>query len=160
MTDPQDNSHTHGMDFVSELDHLTHPAENRLSEVEKLSLAPGVCADPKAASCLWKQLDAWAGQLADPERRDEARVRHVAKMIAAMRMKILLHERRREQALLGGDSPLALVIDRLLLTDSRRLEGLLREHREGGRRGARTVHISAVAIGNRPEVHVVASRTE
>jgi len=52
------------------------------------------------------------------------------------------------------------VVAVLLQTESRRLEGLLREHREGGRRGARTVHISAVAIGNRPEVHVVASRSE
>ncbi|TAK25708.1 MAG: hypothetical protein EPO40_21920 [Myxococcaceae bacterium] len=160
MTNPQENSHVHQIAFVPDLDPLLHPTENPLSETERISLEPGVKSDPQTADLLWKQLDAWAGQLADPERRDEARQRHVARMIASLRMKILLHERRRDQALLGGDSHLALVVDRMLLTDSRRLEGILREHREGDRRGARTVHISAVAIGNRPEVHVVASRTE
>ncbi len=160
MTNPQDNGHGHEVVFYREVDPLVHPTENPLSEMERIPLESGVKADPGATTLMWMRLDAWAGQLGDPERRDEVRQRHVARMIASLRMKILLHERRRDKALLGDDPQLALVVDRMLLTDSRRLEGLLREHREGERRGARTVHISAVAVGNRPEVHVVASRAE
>lgn len=158
MTDPQAISHR--LDPLASIPcppPHDRPAENGLSGVELLPLTTGVSADLEGAALFWQQVNAWAGELADPEHRDEGRVRHLARMIAALRMKLLTNERRREKALLGDNSQLALVIDRMLQTDSRRLEGLLREHREGSRRGARTVHIAAVAIGQRPEVHVVAT---
>ena len=159
MTNPQENRHTQlKLGFASELDPIEHPHQNPVCDLEQHTLAPGLFATKDAADALWNRLDAWAGQLGDPEKRNEARVRHLARMIAVLRAKLLLHERRREEMLHAGDIHLALVLDRIIQTDGRRLEGLLREHRDSCHGGARVVQIAAVAVGDRPQVSVVTTR--
>lgn len=161
MTNPQENRHTElRLGFAPELDPIEYPDQNRTCDLEQHTLAPGLFATKAAADALWDRLDAWASQLGDPEKRDEARVRHIARMIALLRAKLLLHERRREEMLHAGDTHLALVLDRIIQTDARRMEGLLREHREACRGGARVVQIAAVAVGDRPQVSVVTARSK
>jgi hypothetical protein len=160
VTNPQENRHTElKLGFAPELDPIEHPDQNPVCDLEQQALAPGLFATKAAADALWTRLDAWASQLGDPETRDEARVRHLARMIAVLRAKLLLQERRREELLHAGDTHFALVLDRIIQTDGRRLEGLLREHRESCRGGARIVQIAAVAVGDRPQVSVVTARS-
>lgn len=157
--DPQANSRPeHRLGFVPEPDAAAHPDQNPLSDLEQIALTTGMFATEESARSLWAQLDAWAGQLGDPEKRSEARIRHIARMVASLRMKILLHERRRDEMLHAGDMNRTLALDRFLQTDGRRLEALLREHREACRGGARIVQIAALTIGDRPQVSVVAGR--
>ena len=159
VTNPQEKRPELRLGSVSELDPAEHPDQNPVCDLEQHTLAPGLFATKDAANALWDRLDAWASQLGDPEKRNEARVRHLARMIAVLRAKLLLHERRREEMLHAGDTHLALVLDRIIQTDGRRLEGLLREHRESCRGGARVVQIAAVAVGDRPQVSVVTARS-
>jgi hypothetical protein len=160
VTNPQENRHTQlKLGFAPELDPIEHPGQNPVCDLEQHTLAPGLFATKDAANALWDRLDAWAGQLGDPEKRNEARVRHLARMIAVLRAKLLLHERRREEMLHAGDAHFALVLDRIIQTDGRRLEGLLREHRDSCSGGARVVQIAALAIGDRPQVSVVTARS-
>jgi hypothetical protein len=159
VTNPQAISRPeHVLDFAPEVDPVAHPDENPLTDLEQLALTPGLFPTEESARALWARLDAWAGQLGDPERRGEARVRHIARMIVSLRAKLLVHERRRDEMLLLGDTHRALVLDRFIQTDGRRLEALLREHREACRGGARVVQISAVAVGDRPQVSVITAR--
>lgn len=160
MTNHSENDHPLlQLGFTPELDPVENPDENPVCDLEQHTLAPGLFATKDAANALWDRLDAWAGQLGAPEKRDEARVRHLARMIAVLRAKLLLNERRREEMLHAGDTHFALVLDRVIQTDGRRLEGLLREHRESCRGGARVVQIAAVAVGDRPQVSVITART-
>ena len=160
VTNPQEiRRPEHSVGVAPELNPAAHPDQNPISDLEQLALAPGLFATQESARSLWTRLDAWASQLGDPEKRDEARVRHIARMIALLRAKLLLHERRREEMLHAGDTHFALVLDRIIQTDARRLEGLLREHREACRGGARVVQIAAVAVGDRPQVSVITARS-
>jgi hypothetical protein len=148
----------HSIGFAPEVDPVEHPDQNPISDLEQLALTPGLFVTEESARALWARLDAWASQLGDPERRAEARVRHIARMIASLRAKLLLHERRRDEMLQLVDTHRALVLDPFIQTDGRRLEALLREHREACRGGARVVQIAAVAVGDRPQVSVVTTR--
>jgi hypothetical protein len=159
VSNPEEKSQTKLLlGFIPEVDPVEHPEQNPVCDLEQHTLAPGLFATNDAANALWNRLDAWASQLGDPEKRNETRVRHLARMIAVLRAKLLLNERRREEMLHAGDTHFALVLDRVIQTDSRRLEGLLREHRESCRGGARVVQIAAVAVGERPQVSVVTTR--
>lgn len=127
---------------------------NPISSVERLALSSFLSGE--GTEVLWQQLDDWAGLLAAPATRRQSRVRHVARRIAALEARIIVSELRRDRMLSAGDFSRAMLLDRMLLTDSRRLEGLLREHRASCDDGARSVTVSAVAVGDRPQVNVIA----
>lgn len=149
----------HPIAFVPELDPRESPGVNPLTPLEVSPVGTGVRAVPEAGRAFLRQLDEWAGQLAHPDLRNEGRLRHLARMIAALRTKLLHHETLREEALHKGDLGTALTLDRLVESGTRRLIALVREHREECLGGARTVKVAAVAVGARSQVNVIAGRT-
>jgi hypothetical protein len=155
VTNPQEIRHEPlYLDSEPEPDPALHPGQNVMTDLEQSMLTPALRGSEAAMRVLCERINGWAAQLAHPETRGEARVRHLARMIAALRAKLLIHERRRDEAEIAGDSHRALLLDRFLQTDSRRLEALLREHREACRGGVRVVQIAAVAIGDQAHVSV------
>ena len=102
------------------------------------------------------QVEHWASELLDPATRDDQRMRLLTRMIAAQRAKLALRETQREQLLLAGEFMAALVIDRIVQGDARRLAALIREHRHECVGETRTVRVSVVAAGDHPQVNVLA----
>lgn len=128
---------------------------NPLSSLETIPLTAGV-SDKGGLASLIAQTEHWAGELLDPATRDSERMRLLARMIAALRAKLALRETQREQELLAGEFMAALVVDKLVQSDARRLSALLREHRHECQGEPRTVKVSVVAAGDHPQVNVLA----
>ncbi len=131
-------------------------ASNPLATIERIALLTGVTGDASAADCFVEQVGHWAGQLADPEARDDGRVRHLARMVAALRAKLALHETMRDDALARRDFEAVAVLDLVVVSETRRLLALLREHRHECRETPRAVNVNIVAAGARSTVNILA----
>lgn len=127
----------------------------RLTTLEIMPLTAGV-SDLGGVRAMVEQVEHWAAELLDPGRGDHERRRVLARMIAAVRAKLALRETQREQALSGGEFMAALVVDKLVQADARRLCALLRELRAECRGETRPVRVSVVAAGDRPQVNILA----
>jgi hypothetical protein len=154
MTNPQEKSQ---MPVVRlRLDEPLDSPTNAVCDLEFASLCAPIA--PGSEGLMRPRIDAWARELAEPFGPDNARARHIARDIALLRMRIVLNERRRDEVLGAGEVVLAMAVDRILATDGRRLEGLLRALRDEQRGGARTVQIGSVTLNDRAQVNVLAAQ--
>ena len=93
-----------------------------------------------------------ASALSAPGTRDTARRSLIAKAIASERARNLCLARQLDELLLCRDLAAVVVVDRLLNSSSRRLCGLLAEHRASSSSGTRT----AIVVGHAKSIRVEA----
>lgn len=136
------------------------PGVNPLTSLEVTLLNTGITGEADAKQTLRKQVEDWAGRLSHVDTRNEGRVRYLARMISVLRAKMLVHETLREEALTHGTFDQALLLEHLLESETRRLLLLTREHRHECGGGTRVVKVTAIAVGDRPQVNVVAGDVE
>ncbi len=149
--------HHHRLAFTPEREPPAAASDaNRLSVLETTPLTVGI-PDLGGVRPMLDQVEHWASELLDPATRDNQRMRLLSRMIAAQRAKLALRETQREQALLAGEFGAALVVDKIVQGDARRLAALIREHRHECLGEHRAVTVSVVAAGDRPQVNVLAS---
>ncbi len=137
----------------------TSKARLGLSPLDLLALDQFVRATPDAATALHGQVVAWANALYDRDDRDNARMRMLARAIATTRAKCLLLESKRDECLTRRDAEGVLLLQKVLLGETRQLALLMAEHRLAcatERRAAVNVaigHVGAVniAAGGRGE---------
>ena len=141
--------------FTPEREPSAAPTANRLSMLETIPITVGI-PDLGGVRPMLDQVEHWASELLDPATRDNQRMRLLTRMIAAQRARLALRETQREQLLLAGEFMAALVIDRIVQGDARRLAALIREHRAECQGGTCTVRVSVVAAGDHPQVNVLA----
>jgi hypothetical protein len=154
MTNPQENSHRAVV--VLRPEEPVDSPTNAVCDLEFASLDALVSSG--AEELLRPRVDTWARELAEPFGSDNTRARHLARDIALLRMRLVLNDRRREVLFSAGDPVRSMLLERILQTDGRRLEGLMRCLREEQRGGARTVQIGSVTFNDRAQVNVLATQ--
>ncbi len=154
MTTLAENNH-YAVGFTPERELAAAPSSNRLSVLETIPLTVGL-PDKGGVRPMLDQVEHWASELLEPATRDNQRMRLLARMIAAQRARLALRETQREQVLLAGEFMAALVLDKIVQGDARRLAALIREHRHECLGETRTVRVSVVAAKDRPQVNILA----
>lgn len=154
MTDPQEKRQPSVIHVRT--NERRDPPTNVVCDLEFASLS--VLISSGAEELLRPGVDAWASELAEPFGPDNPRARHLARDIALLRMRLVLNDRRREDLFTSGDPVRAMLMERVLQTDGRRLEGLMRCLREEQRGSARSVQIGSVTFNDRAQVNVLAAQ--
>ena len=124
-----------------------------LSTLERVAAKGLTASDDEAAVPILREVLAWAVALDDAATREVARLRFVAKALAACRAKCLVLEQYRDHHLLAGHLAEVRVTQRALDSETRRLALLLAEHRLACAADKRSV---TVAVGRAGTVNIAA----
>ena len=145
------------IDFTPEHDGGDPHPPNTVTPLEALAVRSGIRGD--GAEVVVAQVNEWASQLADPATRAEARVRQLARMVAALRARIALNEVLRQEQLKARDFVAVAMVQHLLDRDARTLTAYLGELRAEDDRAARHVlRVRTVVIAAQPTVNVAVTR--
>lgn len=125
----------------------------KLSALERVAAGGLALGEDDVTASVLRETLAWAEALDDEATREAARLRFVAKALAATRARCLVIERLRDHYLMAGHAAETRLAQRVLDGETRRLAVLLAEHRHSCASERRSV---TVAVGRVDTVNIAA----